>query len=136
MNKLITAILFFTCISQSLMAQPVMATGGHTMPDEWIDNSTGHKIIRLTRRAGNNVSFYFHNDPFAGSAMIFYGTDFQNTAKNDSVKQETYNVTAGNKQLYSVDLKTLKVEQLTFQSSLMNGEIVAPAARLVYYQIK
>jgi oligogalacturonide lyase len=85
-------------------------------PDEWIDPSTGHKIIKLTRREGNNMSFYFHNNPFAGNKMIFYGTDYLNTANNDSVKQETGNIPASNKQLYSVDLKTLKVEQLTYQS--------------------
>src|SRR6476646_2355488 len=113
-------------------AQPRMETGGQKMPDEWIDQSTGHKIIKLTRREGNNMSFYFHNNPFVGKKMIFYGTDYLNTAKNDSVKQETGNITSGNKQLYSVDLKTLKVEQLTRQANAMNGEIVAPKDKLVY----
>jgi oligogalacturonide lyase len=68
--------------------------------------------------------------------MVFYGTDYLNTANNDSVKQETGNITAANKQLYSVDLKTLKVEQLTHQANAMNGEIVAPKNKLVYYQVK
>src|SRR6186997_2660968 len=135
-TKLLLPSLISICIALPVFAQPPIETGGQKMPNEWIDPSTGHKIIKLTRRTGNNVSFYFHNNPFAGNKMIFYGTDFQNTANNDSVKQETYNTTAGNKQLYSVDLKTLQVEQLTKQSSSMNGEIVAPAARLVYYQIK
>ena len=114
---------------------PSMETGGQKMPDEWIDKSTGHKVIRLTRRVGNNMSFYFHNNPFVGSKMIFYGTDLLNTINNDSVKQETGNIPANNKQLYSVDLNSLKVEQLTHQASPMNGEIVAPKNRLVYYQI-
>jgi len=116
-------------------AQAVMETGGKKMPDEWIDSSTGHKVIRLTRRNGNNMSFYFHNSPFSGNRMIFYGTDFQNTAKNDSVKQETYNIQAANKQLYSVDLKTLKVEQLTHEKKSMDGEIVGAKTNKVYYQI-
>ncbi|HEX6848291.1 MAG TPA: oligogalacturonate lyase family protein, partial [Chitinophagaceae bacterium] len=99
------------------------------------------KIIKLTRREGNNMSFYFHNSPFAGSKsdgyrMIFYGTDYLNTAQNDSVKQETGNIPASNKQLYSVDLRTLKVEQLTNQVNAMNGEIVAKKNELVYYQVK
>ena len=106
------------------------------MPGEWIDKSTGHKVIKLTKREGNNMSFYFHNNPFVGSKMIFYGTDYLNTAKNDSVKQETGNIAAGNKQLYSVDLKTRKVEQLTYQPNAMNGEIVAEKNKLVYYQVK
>lgn len=122
--------------STFLFAQPALETGGQKMPDEWIDKTTNHKLIKLTRREGNNTSFYFHNNPFVGNKMIFYGTDFQNTAKNDSVKQETYNITAGNRQIYSVDLKTLKVEQITSQRSSMNGEIVAPKSNKVYYQVK
>jgi oligogalacturonide lyase len=121
---------------QSATAQPAMQTGGQKMPEEWIDKSTGHKIIKLTRREGNNMSFYFHNNPFTGDKMIFYGTDFLNTAKNDSVKQETGNIAAGNKQLYSVDLKSLRVEQITSQANAMNGEIAAPKNKLVYYQVK
>ena len=116
-------------------AQPRMETGGKKMPNEWIDESTGHKIVKLTRREGNNMSFYFHNNPFVGDKMVFYGTDYLITAKNDSVKQETGNITAGNKQLYSVDLKTLQVEQLTHQANSLNGEIVAPKNKLIYYQV-
>jgi oligogalacturonide lyase len=129
-------IAVLTAYSTFLFAQPALETGGQKMPDEWIDNATNHKVIKLTRREGNNTSFYFHNNPFVGNKMIFYGTDFQNTAKNDSVKQETYNITAGNRQIYTVDLKTLKVEQITSQRSSMNGEIVAPKSNKVYYQIK
>ncbi|MBS1654903.1 MAG: PD40 domain-containing protein [Bacteroidetes bacterium] len=132
---LLQAISLFI-IPASLSAQPVLETSGKQMPDEWIDKSTGHKIIKLTRRHGNNMSFYFHNDPFVGDKMVFYGTDYLNTAKNDSVKQETGNIPSSNKQLYSVDLKTLKVEQLTFQSSPMNGEIVAHNGHFVYYQVE
>ena len=119
-----------------LPAQPKLQTGGNKMPNEWIDESTGYRVIRLTRRPGNNMSFYFHNNPFVGNKMVFYGTDFLLTNRNDSVKQETGNIPASNKQLYSVDLNDLKVEQLTYQSSPMNGEIVARKGKLVYYQIK
>lgn len=140
-KKISLIFSFLLAVIAVLHAQPVMETGGQKMPDEWIDKSTGHKVIRLTRREGNNMSFYFHNNPFIGNKsdgyrMIFYGTDYLNTAKNDSVKQETGNIPANNKQLYSVDLKTLKVEQLTFQSLPMNGEIAAPKNRLIYYQIR
>jgi len=140
-TKFFVVTLHFVFCCSEILSQPVMETGGQKMPDEWIDKSTGHKVIRLTRRNGNSMSFYFHNNAFAGNKsdgyrMIFYGTDFMTTANNDSVKQETGNITAGNKQLYSVDLSTLKAEQLTFQSSPMNGEIVAPESRLVYYQVK
>jgi oligogalacturonide lyase len=129
-------LLFFILPFQFANAQTKMETGGQKMPNEWIDQSTGHKLIKLTRREGNNMSFYFHNNPFMGNKMIFYGTDYLNTAQNDSVKQETGNIPASNKQLYSVDLKTLKVEQLTYQPNAMNGEIVAEKNKLVYYQVK
>jgi oligogalacturonide lyase len=127
---------YLLCINISLSAQPVLETGGQQMPNEWIDKSTGHKIIKLTRRDGNNTSFYFHNNPFIGNRMIFYGTDYLNTAKNDSVKQETSNIPAANKQLYTVDLRSLKIEQITSQANAMNGEITAPKNKLVYYQVK
>ena len=78
----ITVILLV--ISFQSFCQPHLETGGNKMPDEWIDKVTGHKIIRLTRRTGNNMSFYFHNNPFAGDKMIFYGTDLLNTSRNDS----------------------------------------------------
>lgn len=64
-----------------VVAQPVLPTGGKKMPDEWIDQDTHHRILRLTRKPGNNASFYFHNDPFIretrdeGDRMIFYGDD-------------------------------------------------------------
>src|SRR5262245_14357570 len=108
-----SSLFFFLIIAlQALNAQQAMETGGQKMPDEWIDKSTGHKIIRLTRRTGNNTSFYFHNNPFIGNKMIFYGTNFLFTPRDDSAKQEMANISAANKQLYDVDLKTLKVEQL------------------------
>jgi oligogalacturonide lyase len=128
-------VFFLLLISSCTHGQSLMETGGRKMPNEWVDMDTKHKIIKLTRREGNNMSFYFHNNPFIGNKMVFYGTDYLNTSKNDSVKQETGNIPAVNKQLYSVDLRTLKVEQLTFQSSPMNGEIVAPKNKLGYYQI-
>src|SRR6478672_11239814 len=133
MKNIFFSACFLSCCFSSLIsfAQPVMETGAQKMPDEWIDKTTGHKVIKLTRRPGSNMSFYFHNNPFVGNRMIFYGTNYQNSAKNDSVKQETGNLTAGNRQLYSVDLNTLKIEQLTFQRSPMNGEIVAPKSNRI-----
>jgi oligogalacturonide lyase len=138
MKNIFFSACFLSCCFSSLIssAQPVMETGGQKMPNEWIDKSTGHKVIKLTRREGSNMSFYFHNNPFVGSKMVFYGTNAQNSNKNDSVKQEIYNISAGNKQIYTVDLGTLKIEQVTSQKSPMNGEIVAPKEHLVYYQIK
>ncbi|MES2645867.1 MAG: oligogalacturonate lyase family protein [Bacteroidota bacterium] len=136
MNKsLIILFLLVVCTIQEIKGQPILQTGGGKMPDEWVDADTHHKVIKLTRRTGNNMSFYFHNNPFIGNTMIFYGTNYLNTSANDSVKQETGNIPSVNKQLYSVDLNTLEIKQLTNHSLPMNGEIVAAKNRLVYYQI-
>jgi oligogalacturonide lyase len=104
---------------QPLMAQPVLETGGQKMPSEWIDKETGHKVLRLSNKEGHNASFYFHNNPFYGSKMLFYSSDSLN-----------------GKQLYSVDLQTRAIEQITRQRSPMSGEIVGQRTGNVYYQIK
>ena len=115
-------------------AQPVLKTGDGQMPNEWIDADTHHKIIKLTRREGSNMSFYFHNNPFVDGKMVFYGSDKLNS---DNIhKQETYNNNARNKQLYTVDLKTLDIEQLTHRPDPMQGEIVSPKLNEVFYQVK
>ncbi|MCU7551210.1 oligogalacturonate lyase family protein [Chitinophagaceae bacterium LB-8] len=102
----------------SLKTVPVMETGGKDMPDEWIDQDTHHKVIRLSRKEGSNASFYFHNNPFIGNKMVFYSTD------------------KAGKQIHTVDLKTLQTEQVTSQASPMSGEIVGKKSKKVYYQIK
>ncbi|HEX8038367.1 MAG TPA: hypothetical protein VF490_04430 [Chryseosolibacter sp.] len=74
-------VLLLVAVMYQVVAQPVLPTGGKKMPDEWIDQDTHHRILRLTRKPGNNASFYFHNDPFIretrdeGDRMIFYGDD-------------------------------------------------------------
>jgi glycosyl hydrolase family 106( putative alpha-L-rhamnosidase)/oligogalacturonate lyase-like protein len=102
---------------------PMLETGSQKpMPLEWIDRDTGHRMIRLSRREGSNASFYFHNNPFVpqlageGDTMVFYGT------------------ASNGRQLFSVNLKTLKVEQLTDHRGNISGEIVAPRRREVFYQ--
>lgn len=105
---------------------PVMQTGGQIMPMEWIDKDTNHKLIRLTRREGNSASFYFHNNPFVdgpnGMRMVFYGN-------------EKYQADGVGSQLFTVDLKDLKLTQLTEKSLRKNGEIVGRKNHNVYYQL-
>lgn len=137
MKKLLLASLFFIFVSTTLNGQIIMSTGGKSMPDSWIDSVTGHVVKRLTNRAGDNMSFYFHNNPFVGNEMIFYGTDqFPANQQNTAVKQETYNINSKNKQLYKVDLSSIKIEQLTTQTLPMNGEIVVRKRKEIFYQIK
>lgn len=118
MKKQLLTILLLASVAAS--AQPVLETGSQKpMPESWIDASTKHTIVRLSNKPGRNSSFYFHNNPFVGNKMVFYGTD-----------------SASGRQLYTVDLTTKKIEQLTHQGSPMNGEIVSAKGHNVYYQIK
>ena len=100
----------------------VVETGSTTpMPGVWIDQDTGHKLFHLTPRDGDNRSFYFHNNPFLPAKdgidekMIFYGT------VNDQ------------RQLFSVDLKTKEMDQIT-NKKRVSGEIVGKKRREVFYQ--
>lgn len=130
----IIIVLFLPICS---LAQPVLETGGGVMPDEWIDKSTGHKIIRLTRMPGSSVSFYFHNNPFIGNSMVFYNSSRQKGGEaTDMRRQETYNLNVQGKQLWLMDLSTLKVKQLTHHPLPMNGEVVSAVRKEVFFQVK
>ena len=122
-------ILFFVVIfSGTLSAQALLQTGGKKMPMVWIDKDTQHKVMRLTQREGNSASFYFHNNPFISGkdkddfSMIFYG--------NDAYKADGVGM-----QLFTVNLKSLKINQLTEKSFRKNGEIVGKKSHNVYYQV-
>ena len=135
-HPFITRLLIFLIIAIpcNAFSQPLLETGGQKMPNEWIDKDTKHKVIKLSRIDGSNLSFYFHNNPFIGNKMVFY-----NSTKNDVSniqKQETSSTSSKNKQLHLLDLATLKSEQLTFHESPMIGEIVDEKNGEVYYQIK
>jgi oligogalacturonide lyase len=105
-------LLLLRCIA---MTQPLEETGPNkAMPNEWIDQDTHHKVVRLSRKDGNNGSFYFHNNPFIGNRMMFYSTD------------ET------GKWLYTVDLKTLRLTRVSKTTG--NSEIVGHHSKSVYFQ--
>lgn len=117
MKKIFVGLTFMATLATQ--AQQVLETGSQKpMPESWIDKDTHHKIVRLSNKPGSNASFYFHNNPFVGNKMVFYSTD-QN-----------------GKQLYTVDLATRKIEQITHQASPMSGEIVGVKGKNVFYQIK
>ena len=133
--RLVLLLIIFIYSNDLLYAQPVMETGGQKMPDEWIDKSTGHRVIKLTRKEGSNFSFYFHNNPFIGNKMVFYNTSPQKP-EEQAAKVEISNTSARNRQIYIVDLKTLQIEQLTNHTTAMNGEIVSPKTKEVFFQVK
>jgi oligogalacturonide lyase len=132
----LAAIIFFSSLLQ-LSAQQILETGGKQMPDEWIDKDTHHKVVRLTRKEGSSMSFYFHNNPFVDNKMVFYNSSKEKAGEvTDMKKQETYNLNVKDKQLYTVDLKTFAVKRLTNQSTPMNAEIVSAKRRELFYQVK
>lgn len=111
---IIPAILLLCRVTA--VAQPLEETGPQkAMPNEWIDQDTHHKVVRLSRKDGNNLSFYFHNNPFLGrERMIFYSSD------------------ENGHQLYTVDLKTLALKRVSASNG--NAEIVGHRSESVYYQ--
>lgn len=122
LNVFFLFLILMGAVACSKTKLPVIETGSVTpMPSAWIDKDTGHKLIHLTPREGDNRSFYFHNNPFLPAVdgmnekMIFYGQVGENM------------------QLFSVDLKTRKMDQITNKKHV-SGEIVAPKGREVFYQ--
>lgn len=134
-------ILFLACLLFSVQAeaQQILETGGHKMPDEWIDKDTHHKIIRLSRIEGSNSSFYFHNNPFINT--------------KDGVKMAFFNTVNKNTQIDLVNLKTFKTEQITNirqrtpqevanhvvlldrERNGHNGEALGTKSHNLYYQV-
>lgn len=133
--KYVIPSLLAVLFAFAALAQQPLETGGQKMPDEWIDKDTKHKVIKLTRNDKSNLSFYFHNNPFIGNKMVYYSSN-ANAAQTDQKLETSNPMLSRNKQLHLLDLATLKSEQLTYQSSAMNGEIVHEKSGAVYYQIK
>jgi oligogalacturonide lyase len=133
--KVTTLIAFTVMQFAAVHAQQLLETGGKKMPNEWIDKDTRHKVIKLTRNGGSNLSFYFHNNPFIGNKMVYFGSKATGDEVSD-LKRETVSSTAArNRQIYLLDLTTFKAEQLTNHSSPMSGEIVHAKSGNIFYQI-
>ncbi len=121
---LLIPVIFLACQGSSEKSKlPEIQSGSiQPMPDQWIDADTKHRIFRIGRDSAENRSFYFHNNPFIpgkgddGDLMVYY-------SKVD-----------GNNQLFVVNLKTLKSEQLTNHNHRIRGEIVNPKLREAFYQ--
>ncbi len=124
----------FVCSCNTNESIPVLETGGQKpMPNQWIDKDTGHKLTKLTQNDGDNRSFYFHNNPFlptqdgTGSLMVYYGSQKEGVSDHVYKGKEV-------RQIFVMDLQTLKTKQLTHNSSPIRGEIVAKKHREVIYQ--
>lgn len=96
-----------------------------SIPEEFVDEKTGRRVIRLSRRRGDNLSFYFHNYPFCpdagtgeGDKMVFRGQTDQGW------------------QLFTVNLKTLALNQISDFSSadVKLSEVVGRKRREAFYR--
>lgn len=134
--------LFFAtmlCINAGItaFAQEVLETGGKPMPAVWIDKDTKHKVVRLSDGlTGNSTSFYFHNNPFIGNEMVFYNTAQPAGEATDMKREEPKTVNENNRQIYSINLDTKKLTQLTHSAAPMSGEVVCEKTKTVFYQVK
>ncbi|MEP6673613.1 MAG: oligogalacturonate lyase family protein [Ferruginibacter sp.] len=134
-NRLYCTAIALLVVTIHAIAQPVLTTGGK-MPSVWIDKDTHHKIMRLTELKGASLSFYFHNNPFVGNTMIFYNSSKQiNERESEQKRLPVFEENVRDKQLYTVDLNTLKTKRLTNHSKPMNGEIVSAKLNEVFFQI-
>jgi oligogalacturonide lyase len=115
MRKLHLLLAFFPLSTGYAAAQG-------SLPLEWTDSLTRHRVIRLTRTGTDNKSFYFHNNPFVKTPdgkedlMIYAG------------------VANGVRQLFSLNLNTLEIIQLTDRARGAGGEIVDKVHREVIFQ--
>lgn len=114
----------FLLLGIGAQAQKVLATGSQKpmAAAEWIDEATGHRIVRLSGLSGENESFYFHNNPF-----------LKKTGR-EGEKMVYYHKSPKGRQLYVVNLKTRQSEPLTRAFASVSGEIMAPKRREVFYQ--
>ncbi len=131
-DRFLIAVAFIALLlTIEVHAQPILETGGQQMPEEWIDASTRHRVVRLTNKTGNNSSFYFHNRPFIGNSMVYYHSDINSTPTNTS-RNESLNPL--NKQLYLLNLQTKISEPLTRHPVAMSGEIIFDKGGEVFFQ--
>ena len=115
-------LLLISCKENNINEIKILETGSEKpMPQEWIDKDTGHKVIHLIQKEGENRSFYFHNNPFVPSDS------------NNNEKMIFYRKVNDENQLFSIDLTTKKIDQLT-NKNRVRGEIVGKKSRKVFYQ--
>ncbi|HXN22037.1 MAG TPA: oligogalacturonate lyase family protein [Candidatus Dormibacteraeota bacterium] len=96
-------VLLFVCISTSALT-------AQEAPTDWVDPSTGHRIIRLSRDPGS-ASLYFHQNGYtaSGDKMVF----------------------ATPKGLVVIDLNTRTIEQLV--EGNVHHVVVGRKSRQVFY---
>jgi oligogalacturonide lyase len=97
-------------LTVALAAKGLSAEGRGELPTEWIDPTTGHRVVRLSQEDGSQ-SWYFHQSEFTpdGKRLVF----------------------GSRTGLYTVDLETRKIEQIRARRGGMI--CVGRKTGLVYY---
>lgn len=128
----ITVLILLSVFACKKTSYPLRGTGADKMPKEWTDSITGHHLVRLTDTSGEYRSFYFHNNPFfqekdnEGDLMVFYGSKHLSNDKVYKGKEI--------KQIFTINLKTREITQITNHPAPIHGEIVSKKRREVIYQ--
>jgi oligogalacturonide lyase len=123
LNNILT-VAVAALLAHAAMAQEVLETGARKpMPRQWIDKDTGHLVRRLSGPTGPISNWYFHNNPFVaqqngeGDRMVFA------------------NEVDGVSQIFTLNLKTGKTEQITTDPEKKRMlPMIARATREVLYQ--
>lgn len=130
---IVLTLFFAPCIRAQHISNnadiPIMETGGKTMPNQWIDKDTGHRVVKLSNRSGSNRCFYFHNNPFVGNEMLFHGTI-------PAPLGATISPGMGNAltQIFAVNLKTLNIRQVTQELYDVDTEVLCKKTKELFYQ--
>jgi oligogalacturonide lyase len=106
-------------LSLHVLADPAPPSEVHPLPNDFIEQSTGHRVVKLSRLPGSSESQYFNQKSFSadGNVMVFTNTD-----------------PTGVRRLYSINLKTFKTHKLSDKdSSHWYMPTVAPKSGIVYY---
>src|SRR5437899_10442730 len=65
-----------------------------TLPTEWIDSDTGHRVIRLSREPGT-ASLYFHQNAYSADGRKLVVTNSHGIATINLATREIEQVVAG-----------------------------------------
>lgn len=119
-------ITFFSFGFSAYSQVPVIETGGHhSSPLQWVDLKTGHLIRLLSRRPGNNASYYFNNNPFfintdGTDEMVFNGSGLDPLSGY---------------QAFGVNLQTLEIKQFSSEEGRgIHTEILGRKTNSLYFQ--
>ena len=96
-----------------------------SIPDEFIDPETGRRVVHISRHGGESASWYFHNYPFLHDLGDGQGDKLVYRGRTDKGWQ-----------LFTANLKTLEIQQLTdfTHDDRRLTEVLGKTRREAYYR--